>query len=145
MRHVLDKGYFKEIYDSKQQPEWKSEMRFRTPTHFKRICFPLLLATTFLVQHATLSARDNDEDETRILTKEVRTIPGPKRTIAVMRFGSAGAFDQVYGNWDVGAGMEAMLTTALIETGQFIVVERANLTDVLSEQELAASGITGKG
>ena len=94
-------------------------------------------------------AADEEESETQeaitILTEEVRKFPGPKRTIAVQRFSSSGSFEEVYGAWDVGAGMEAMLATALLETDQFILVERANLSDILSEQELAGSGMTGTG
>ena len=66
-------------------------------------------------------------------------ISGPKRTISVGKFDAIGAFTAKYGNWDIGGGLSAMMTTALIESGQFIVVERANLQQVLSEQELKAS------
>ena len=69
-------------------------------------------------------------------------ISGPKRTISVGKFDAIGAFTAKYGNWDIGGGLSAMMTTALIESGQFIVVERANLQQVLSEQELKASRLT---
>ena len=69
-------------------------------------------------------------------------ISGPKRVIAVGKFGSIGAFNQKYGHWDIGGGLAAMLTTELINSNRFIVVERAQLADVLGEQELKASGLT---
>ncbi len=69
-------------------------------------------------------------------------ISGPKRTISVGKFDAIGAFTAKYGNWDIGGGLSAMMTTALIESGQFIVVERANLQQVLSEQELKTSRLT---
>ncbi len=48
------------------------------------------------------------------------------------------ATDQAPGQ--VGAGMTEQLTTALIDTGHFIVLERAALQEVLGEQDLGASG-----
>jgi len=68
-------------------------------------------------------------------------IPGPKRTVAVADFNNKTDFLLQYGEVDVGGGLAAMMTTALVESGQFIVVERARLSSVLSEQELAAAGM----
>ncbi len=42
----------------------------------------------------------------------------------------------------IAGGMTEMLTTALRDTGQFVVVERAGINDILGEQDLAARGIT---
>lgn len=63
---------------------------------------------------------------------------GPKARIAVTRFkNKAGA-----GWWSsgIGDGMADQLTTALFNTNRFIVLERQTLGDVLSEQDLGASG-----
>lgn len=43
-------------------------------------------------------------------------------------------------NKEIGNGMADQLTTALVGTNRFIVLERANLSSVLAEQDLAASG-----
>lgn len=80
--------------------------------------------------------------DTGVLTRTIAPIPGPKRTIAVGKFDAVGSFTATYGNWDIGGGLAAMLASALHETGQFIVVERANLQQVLAEQELKAGGLT---
>lgn len=69
-------------------------------------------------------------------------VTGPKRTIAVGDFGANGAFLAQYGSWDLGGGVAAMLTTALSESGRFIVLERPMLQGVLAEQELGAQGLT---
>lgn len=45
----------------------------------------------------------------------------------------------------VGKGMADMLTTALFQTGRYIVVERAELDKVLREQRLGASGAVTPG
>ena len=74
--------------------------------------------------------------------EQMAPIGGPKRTIAVGKFGTVGAFTQKYGHWHIGGGLGAMLTTELIESDRFIVLERAQLADVLGEQELKASGLT---
>ncbi len=75
-----------------------------------------------------------------ILENPVKPIPGPKRTVAVSRFIAKSDFDAQYGLSDVGGGLTAILTNALVESGQFIVVERTTLSDVLAEQQLKASG-----
>ncbi len=75
-------------------------------------------------------------------SEPIADISGPKRTIAVGNFGAVGAFTQKYGHWDIGGGLAAMLTTELINSGHYIVVERARLADVMGEQELKASGLT---
>lgn len=67
---------------------------------------------------------------------------GPKRTIAVGVFNSTGAFSSKYGDWDVGGGLAAQLSTALDRSGRFIVLERANLDQILQEQRLKASGVS---
>lgn len=66
---------------------------------------------------------------------------GPKARIAVARFENKTAASQR--NWyspSIGDGMADMLTTALVNSGRYIVLERANLDTVLNEQDLGASG-----
>jgi curli biogenesis system outer membrane secretion channel CsgG len=69
---------------------------------------------------------------------------GPKKRISVAKFDANGAFVTVYGSWDIGGGLAAQLTTALVESGRFIVVERPDLQVVLREQELAKLNVTSK-
>ncbi|MFN0044426.1 MAG: CsgG/HfaB family protein [Alphaproteobacteria bacterium] len=80
-----------------------------------------------------------------VLTGPVPEITGPKRTVAVGKFDSIGSFNQKYGNWDIGGGLAAMMTTALVESARFIVVERAHLQQVLAEQELKGNKLTASG
>lgn len=77
-----------------------------------------------------------------VLTEQVAAVSGPKRVVAVARFDAVGSFTAVYGNWDVGGGLEAMLITALLESKRFIVVERAQIQPILAEQQMKASGVT---
>ncbi|MBM3141327.1 MAG: hypothetical protein FJZ92_14245, partial [Chloroflexi bacterium] len=69
---------------------------------------------------------------------------GPKKRVAVIRFENIGRFAQKYGDWDIGGGLAAQLTTALIDSGQFIVIERAALGDVLREQEMGLEKVVSK-
>ena len=70
--------------------------------------------------------------------------PGPKKRVAVIRFENVGRFAQAYGTWDIGGGLAAQLTTALAESGYFVVVERAALGDVLREQEMGLEKVVSK-
>jgi curli biogenesis system outer membrane secretion channel CsgG len=67
---------------------------------------------------------------------------GPKKRIAVTKFENK--VTGVYGNWKLGDGFAEMLTTELMKTGQFVVIERQALQDVLGEQELGQSGAVRK-
>jgi curli biogenesis system outer membrane secretion channel CsgG len=64
----------------------------------------------------------------------------PRKRIAVLKFDPGPAATQ---GADLGAGLAAQLSTALLDTGQFIVVERAELASVLREQELGAQKLAG--
>ena len=83
-----------------------------------------------------------DDVPGKILMGEIPMVSGPKRTVAVGKFDSIGSFSAKYGSWDIGGGLGAMLATALFESERFIVVERANIQQVLSEQELKGAGVT---
>jgi curli biogenesis system outer membrane secretion channel CsgG len=63
-------------------------------------------------------------------------VSSPKKRIAVIKF-DAGSVATPLGGVDLGSGLAAQLTTTLINTGQFIVIERAELASVLREQEMS--------
>ncbi|GAB4350163.1 MAG: hypothetical protein Kow006_12620 [Gammaproteobacteria bacterium] len=68
---------------------------------------------------------------------------GPKARIAVARF-----TDKTGGGWynrSIGDGMADQLTTALVQTNRFIVLERQALGDIISEQDLGGAGRIKKG
>ncbi|MGZ3256791.1 MAG: CsgG/HfaB family protein [Croceibacterium sp.] len=69
------------------------------------------------------------------------TLAGPKRSVVVDKFESTGQFNAAYGDWDVGGGLAAMLATALQQSGQFVVLERANMQRIIFEQELKSNNI----
>jgi curli biogenesis system outer membrane secretion channel CsgG len=61
---------------------------------------------------------------------------GPRARIAVAAFTDKTA----KGGGEIGEGMATMLTTALVNSNRFIVLERDELNEVLREQDLGASG-----
>lgn len=98
---------------------------------------------------ASSPERSSDSDKNKaydgkILTESVTAIPGPKRTVAVGRVDAIGAFTAKHGNWDIGGGLGAMLTTALVESKRFIVIERAQLQKILTEHELKGNKLTNQ-
>lgn len=66
---------------------------------------------------------------------------GPKARIAVADFEVKAA----KATGEIGSGLREMLTTALINSGRFSVVERQALSAVMQEQELSASGAAQAG
>lgn len=68
---------------------------------------------------------------------------GLKKVVAVSRFENKTSYG-TGGAWDLGNGMADQLTDALMQSGQFTVMERQTLGDVIGEQDLAASGRTMK-
>jgi len=68
---------------------------------------------------------------------------GDLKRVAVMKFTTTAGGGHSYwynASWDLGEGMAEMLTTALVESGQFRVLERQQINDVLGEQDLGAGG-----
>lgn len=66
---------------------------------------------------------------------------GLKKIVAVSKFENKTNWR---GQWDLDNGMADQLTDALIQSGQFVVLERQTLKDVFDEQALASSGATQK-
>lgn len=97
-----------------------------------------LLALTLILMATAHPGASEPEDPVPV----VQTLTGPKRTVAVSRFIAKSDFDARYGLSDVGGGLASLLTSALVASGQFLVVERATLSDVLAEQQLGTAGLT---
>lgn len=61
---------------------------------------------------------------------------GLKKRLAVMDFDDKTG----HGSWHIGSGMADMLTTALVKSGKFMVIERQQLEAVMKEQAMGLSG-----
>jgi curli biogenesis system outer membrane secretion channel CsgG len=66
---------------------------------------------------------------------------GLKKIVAVSRFENKTNYS---GQHDLGDGMADQLTDALMQSGQFVVLERQTLGDVFEEQDLAQTGRMAK-
>lgn len=62
---------------------------------------------------------------------------GIKKVVAVSKFENKTSYS---GQWSLDNGMADQLTDSLIQSGQFVVLERQTLSDVMDEQDLAQSG-----
>jgi curli biogenesis system outer membrane secretion channel CsgG len=80
------------------------------------------------------SAKVIDKGGPTIAEAQAEPATGEKLRIAVMGFDNKT-------RWDVGRGMRAMLTSTLFRSGEFIVLEREELSDVLLEQQLGTTGV----
>jgi curli biogenesis system outer membrane secretion channel CsgG len=64
---------------------------------------------------------------------------GLKKVVAVSRFENKTSFGGS-GRVSLDEGMADQLTDALMQSGQFVVMERETLADVIAEQDMAATG-----
>ncbi|MCK9554592.1 hypothetical protein M0R36_02070 [bacterium] len=120
----------------------------------RKAVFPLIIFLTvffFLSGDFVFAVRRRIQENRPVREKPVKKkqekvrefrlppVTGPKKTVAVADFeNKAGAHAQ----WSLGNGMAEMLTTALLETDRFIIVERRNIGQILEEQDFSLSGRT---
>lgn len=70
------------------------------------------------------------------LLSAVSMAQGLKKRLAVMDFDDKTG----HGSWHIGSGMADMLTTSLVKSGKFMVIERQQLEAVMKEQAMGLSG-----
>jgi len=111
--------------------------------------FLIFLLTALLVLGSMSSyanAQSGEENDTISSPEKAEpaypSYTGPKKRIAVTKFDNK--TQGVWGNWNIGEGMAEMLTTELMKTGRFVVIERQALQDVVDEQKLGQSGLVQK-
>jgi curli biogenesis system outer membrane secretion channel CsgG len=97
-----------------------------------------MLGDAFAQAGTTVRVRDSSDRS--IAEAQADAYNGPKARIAVARFENKTADSQNWYSPSIGDGMADMLTTALVNSGRYIVLERESLDTVLTEQDLGASG-----
>ncbi len=114
----------------------------------KYICILVILLLAFTVEFTYAFDQLAMEEEKESTVEKMPPQPvepvyspyyGPKKRVAVTKFENK--VTGVYGNWKLGEGFAEMLTTELMKTGRFIVVERQALQDIVGEQELGQTGL----
>ena len=120
-------------------------MRLSNMLFFILSCFCLIFFTG-CVTPGTEATVTSGKSSPSINEAQMEAYDGPKARVAVSRFtdkSSGGG-----GGWyspAIGDGMADQLTTALFNSNRYIVLERETLGDVISEQDLGASGRIKKG
>ena len=94
-------------------------------------CLPALLAGCL---GASATVVDSSGGQT-VQQAQAASYNGPQKRIAVTAFD----FRAGQGSSEIGDGMTDMLTSALFNSGRFIVLEREQLKEVTKEQDLANS------
>lgn len=108
-------------------------------TTTKKVLLATLVASSLSACQSTSTKVTSNQDSPNINEVAQQQYNGPKARIAVARFTDK-SNDSHWWRKEIGEGMADQLTTALVGTNRFIVLERQALDAVLSEQDLAASG-----
>ena len=108
-------------------------------TTTKKVLLATLVASSLSACQSTSTKVTSNQDSPNIDEVAQQQYNGPKARIAVARFTDK-SNDSHWWRKEIGEGMADQLTTALVGTNRFIVLERQALDAVLSEQDLAASG-----
>lgn len=108
-----------------------------------RVAVSLFVATSLLAISAScapmVSTKVTSSQGPDMASARAEAYDGPKARIAVSRFDDK---TRNYGGYRAGfgTGMADMLTTSLFNTNRFIVLERQQIQDVITEQDFGASG-----
>ncbi|GAA58306.1 hypothetical protein P20652_0157 [Pseudoalteromonas sp. BSi20652] len=105
----------------------------------QKLLLTALLTTTLSACQSTSTNVTSGQNSPDINAAAQEQYNGPKARIAVARFTDK-SNNSKWWRKEIGDGMADQLTTALVSTNRFIVLERQALDAVLSEQDLAASG-----
>ncbi len=97
----------------------------------------LLIGVLFLASCVAAGGTSNVKAEDEIVYPPY---DGPKKRIAVLEFENKVSKRWWDRSWNIEEGLTEMLITELMKTNRFIVVERGALNEVISEQDLGASG-----
>jgi curli biogenesis system outer membrane secretion channel CsgG len=102
----------------------------------------VLIALVACVLHSGVSVAAK-KSSPEVITHPTANCQGPKKRLAVLRFGGTGKYG-AYEGWDVGDALAAQLSTALDQTHCFVIADRLALSDVLREQELGLAGVANR-
>jgi curli biogenesis system outer membrane secretion channel CsgG len=105
----------------------------------QKLLLSTLLATSLGACQSTSTNVTSGQNSPDINEVAKQQYNGPKARIAVARFTDK-SNNASWWRKEIGTGMADQLTTALVTTNRFIVLERQALNAVLSEQDLATSG-----
>lgn len=99
----------------------------------------MLGLTTLAACQTTTKSTTDTQNSPNVNQVQAIDAHGLRARIAVAQFKDK-SNNRRWWNKEIGDGMADQLTTALVGTNRFIVLERANLDSVLAEQDLVTSG-----
>jgi len=115
----------------------------------KKILFLALILITFYActggsSNSASAATQTSNDDTSVKKVNIPKLEGPKKRLAVVKFeDKSGA--SWYSAGDIGEGMSDMITTDLFKSGNFVMVERNAMENVMEEQKLGQTGLVTAG
>lgn len=98
----------------------------------KTVSTNIWIAVFCLLLVSSLSLAGSKNDQRKRIKKRVAVLVFDDKTDRSLRW---------WGNKGVGEGLSDMITTELVKTGNYRVIERQELDKILAEQDLGASGI----
>lgn len=98
---------------------------------------------TATTKTASNVSSNNDED-TSLNLKSIPKLEGPKKRVAIVKFEDKSG-NGWYSAGDVGEGMSDMITTEMFKSGNFVLVERESMQNVMAEQKLGQTGLVTAG
>jgi curli biogenesis system outer membrane secretion channel CsgG len=105
------------------------------------VCLIILITTPAVPANAQISKLFKKSAETKTTDDAAATqLPeykGVKQAVGVSDFTNEASYRS---QWTLGDNLRFMLESALFETGRFVIVERAELGNVMAEQDLQAGG-----
>lgn len=104
-----------------------------------KVLASVLTVASLSACQSTSTSVTADQNTPNVNEVQKQLYNGPKARIAVARFTDK-SNERTWWRKEIGDGMADQLTTALVGTNKFIVLERQSLDAVLSEQDLVTSG-----
>ena len=112
------------------------------------IVVSLILSTLSACRTTKQVSGTTDLDQpvtTAAVEKPGPQISSPRHTLAVVQFNVIGSFSAHSGGTDIGRELAVMLTSALVDTNQFIVLERERVDKILREHQITGEALSLKG
>ncbi len=111
--------------------------------NFRKLQLIAFAAAAMTLAACASTPKASEPEATTVEATDETSCAGPKKRVAILRFGGTGKYG-AYEGWDVGEAIAAQMATALEATDCFIIGDRMALSEVLREQELGLAGVVSR-